>query len=189
MPHPLLESDICECSHKGKVIFSSSHQNFLLVKEAGILTINDLSKASIIGCTNPIIKGGPCSKLVSIPDFITTNLLIVENEKAVLAECISQVLTDKGSPILLQGEPKAKGILEIEQDSTNKTKQDIQDSNSFYPYDSSYTHLASQDKNAGVEELREENKENKEKKYYIDKEGYLHWEVDEEDKIKRVKEI
>lgn len=38
-------------------------------------------------------------------------------KKVVLAECISQVLTDKDSPIFLQGEPKAKGILEIEQDS------------------------------------------------------------------------
>ncbi|WP_245596269.1 hypothetical protein [Helicobacter rodentium] len=160
MPHPLLESDICECSHKGKVIFPSSHKNFLLVTEAGILTPSDLSKAKIIGCTNPIIKGGPCTKLVSIPESITTNLLIIENEKAVLAECISQVLTDKGSPIFLQGEPKAKGILEIERDSIQETKQHIQDSNSFYPYHSSYPHLASKDKNAGVKELREGEEEN-----------------------------
>ena len=177
MPHPLLESDICECSHKGKVIFPSSHQNFLLVTEAGILTPSDLSKAKIIGCTNPIIKGGPCSKLVSIPESITTNLLIIENEKAVLAECNSQVLTDKGSPIFLQGEPKAKGILEIEQDSIQETqqetKQHIQDSNSFYPYYSSYPHLASNEKNAGVKELREGEEENQKEKYSIDKEGYL----------------
>lgn len=85
MPHPLLESDTCECSHKGKVIFPSSHQNFLLVTEAGILTPSDLSKAKIIGCTNPTIKGGPCTKLVSIPESITTNLLIVENEKSSLS--------------------------------------------------------------------------------------------------------
>jgi len=83
-----------------------------------------------------------------------------ENEKAVLAECISQVLTDKGSPIFLQGEPKAKGILEIEQETIQDSTQDIQDSNSFYPYDSSYPHLASKDKNAGVKELREGEEEN-----------------------------
>ncbi|WP_026943414.1 hypothetical protein [Helicobacter rodentium] len=92
-----------------------------------------------------------------------------ENEKAVLAECISQVLTDKGSPIFLQGEPKAKGILEIERDSIQETKQHIQDSNSFYPYHSSYPHLASKDKNAGVKELREGEEENqKENNILID---------------------
>ncbi|WP_420537187.1 hypothetical protein, partial [Helicobacter rodentium] len=65
-----------------------------------------------------------------------------------------------GSPIFLQGEPKAKGILEIEQETIQDSTQDIQDSNSFYPYDSSYPHLASKDKNAGVKELREGEEEN-----------------------------
>ncbi|WP_276952037.1 hypothetical protein [Helicobacter rodentium] len=70
------------------------------------------------------------------------------------------MLTDKGSPIFLQGEPKAKGILEIERDSIQETKQHIQDSNSFYSYHSSYPHLASNEKNAGVKELREGEEEN-----------------------------
>ena len=35
---------------------------------------------------------------------------------------ISQVITDKGSPLILQGEPKAKDILELDQDITEFDK-------------------------------------------------------------------
>ena len=38
---------------------------------------------------------------------------------------ISQVITDKGSPLILQGEPKAKDILELDEDIT----ENVQNSN------------------------------------------------------------
>lgn len=67
MPHPLLETDTCECPHQGQVK--------------------------------------------------VTDLLKIEDQKIVLAEKITAVITDKGSPLILKGEPQAKGVLEIEEEA------------------------------------------------------------------------
>lgn len=114
--HPLLETDTLECPHKGKVLLKSSTKDLLNIENAGVITLEDLSKASILGCTHTI--GGiptPCVKLVSIPDSIASTLLKVNGDKVVLVESITQVLTDKGFPLILQGSPKAKGHFELEQ--------------------------------------------------------------------------
>ncbi|MGX2973349.1 hypothetical protein [Helicobacter sp. T3_23-1059] len=42
-------------------------------------------------------------------------MLEINNQKIVLAQAISQVLTDKGSPLILQGQPKAKDIFEVDE--------------------------------------------------------------------------
>ena len=85
--------------------------------DAGMISLSDLANASIIGCANNIAGvPSPCTKLVSIPNSICSTLLEIDNQKIVLAQAISQVLTDKGSPIILQGEPKAKDIFEIDED-------------------------------------------------------------------------
>lgn len=116
MPHPLLESDSLECIHKGKVLLQSSHKDFLNIKNVGIITLGDLKNASIAGCTNNIAGVlVPCSKLASIPESIASSLLEIKGQKVVLAELISQVLTDKGSPLILQGNPQAKGVFEIQE--------------------------------------------------------------------------
>ena len=85
--------------------------------DAGVISLNDLVNAVIIGCTNNIAGiPNPCTKLVSIPNSITSSLLEIDNQKIVLAQTISQVITDKGSPLILQEEPKAKDILELDED-------------------------------------------------------------------------
>lgn len=115
MPHPLLETDSIECAHKGKVMFQSSTKDILCVEDVGMISLQDLANASIVGCTNNIVGvPSPCTKLANIPTSITSILLEVNNQKIVLAESISQVITDKGSPLILQGEPKAKDIFEVE---------------------------------------------------------------------------
>ena len=120
--NPLLESDTIECAHKGKVLLQSSTKDLLCVQDssgndAGMISLSDLANASIIGCANNIAGvPSPCTKLVSIPNSICSTLLEIDNQKIVLAQAISQVLTDKGSPIILQGEPKAKDIFEIDED-------------------------------------------------------------------------
>ena len=117
MPHPLLESDSIECAHKGKVLLQSSTKDIMCVQDssnndAGMISLQDLANATIIGCTNNIAGvPSPCTKLVNIPNSIASTLLEIDNQKIVLAQAISQVLTDKGSPLILQGATKSKGYI------------------------------------------------------------------------------
>ena len=120
--NPLLETDKIECSHKGKVIFQSSTKDLMCVQDsnnndAGLISLNDLANAVIIGCANNIAGiPSPCTKLVNIPNSICSTLLEIDNQKIVLAQATSQVITDKGSSLILQGEPKVKDILELDED-------------------------------------------------------------------------
>ena len=115
--NPLLESDSVECAHKGKVLFQSTTKDLMCVENAGMISLQDLANATIIGCTNNIAGfPSPCTKLVNIPNSIASTLLEIDNQKIVLVQAISQVLTDKGSPLILQGEPKAKDIFELDED-------------------------------------------------------------------------
>ncbi len=68
-------------------------------------------------CTNNIAGfPTPCTKLVNIPENIAAELLEIDDQKIVLAEKISLVMADKNSPLMLKGEPQAKGVLEIEEE-------------------------------------------------------------------------
>ncbi len=121
MPHPLLETDSLECAHKGKVLLQSSTKDIMCVQDcnndAGMISLQDLANATIIGCTNNIAGvPSPCTKLVNIQNSICSTMLEINNQKIVLAQAISQVLTDKGSPLILQGQPKAKDIFELDED-------------------------------------------------------------------------
>ena len=120
--NPLLESDCVECAHKGKVLLQSSTKDIMCVQDssnndAGMISLGDLANATIIGCTNNIAGApSPCTKLVNIPNSICYTLLEINNHKIVLAQAISQVITDKGSPLILQGQPKANDIFELDEE-------------------------------------------------------------------------
>ena len=120
--NPLLESDSVECAHKGNVLLQSSTKDIMCVQDssnnyAGMISLSDLANATIVGCTNNIAGvPSPCTKLVNIPNSICSTLLEIDNQKIIIAQAISQVLTDKGSPLILQGQPKAKDIFEIDED-------------------------------------------------------------------------
>ena len=120
--NPLLETDSVECAHKGKVLLQSSTKDLMCVQDssgndAGMISLNDLANATIVGCTNNIAGvPSPCAKLVNIPNSICSTLLEINNQKIIIAQAISQILTDKGSPLILQGEPKAKNIFELDED-------------------------------------------------------------------------
>ena len=115
MLHPLLENDICKCAHSGIVQMKSGSKSLLTINNVGVITINDLAQASIVGCTNNISGvPAPCTKLVNMPVSITSSLIDVGGQKVVLAEKISQITTDKGSPLMLQGIPKASGVFEVD---------------------------------------------------------------------------
>ena len=120
--NPLLESDSIECAHNGNVLLQSSTKDIMCVQdssgnEEGMISLQDLANATIVGCTNNIAGvPSPCTKLANIPNSICSTLLEIDNQKIIIAQAISQVLTDKGSPLILQGQPKAKDIFELDED-------------------------------------------------------------------------
>ena len=156
--NPLLETDKIECIHKGKVLLQSSTKDLMCVQDsngtdAGVISLQDLANAVIIGCTNNIAGiPNPCTKLVSIPNSITSSLLEIDNQKIVLAQTISQVITDKGSPLILQGEPKAKDILELDEDITenaqNTQSNNIKSISESSPKSSNQSNAGSNESNA-----------------------------------------
>lgn len=115
MPHPLLETDCVECAHKGKLILKSSTKELVTVSEAGLISINDLAKSSIVGCVNNVLGvPSPCAKIINLSEAICSKLLEVDGQKIILAELVSQLVTDKGSALSLKGEPSAKDVFEVE---------------------------------------------------------------------------
>lgn len=114
MPHPLLETDTLQCIHQGKVVLQSSTKELFAINDAGAISLEDLANAKIL-CTNPITNGGPCTTIANIPKNIASKILEINSKKIVLCEHISLATTDKGSPLSLQGNPKAQGYLEIEE--------------------------------------------------------------------------
>ena len=156
--NPLLETDKIECIHKGKVLLQSSTKDLMCVQDsngtdAGVISLQDLANAVIIGCTNNIAGiPNPCTKLVSIPNSITSSLLEIDNQKIVLAQTISQVITDKGSPLILQGQPKAKDILELDEDITenaqNTQSNNIKSISESSPKSSNQSNAGSNESNA-----------------------------------------
>lgn len=114
MPYPLLETDILQCIHQGTITLISSTKGLFSVNNAGLISLQDLANASIV-CPNPITSGGPCTKIANISQTIASKTLEIDSQKIVLCENISLATTDKGSPLILQGSPKAKGFFEIEE--------------------------------------------------------------------------
>ncbi|MFC3848204.1 hypothetical protein ACFOPX_06675 [Helicobacter baculiformis] len=85
----------------------SSTKELFSVNDAGCIGLKDLVQVSIVGCTNNIAGfPTPCTKLANIPPTIATDLLEIDNQKIVMAENISLVITDKNFPLILKGEPQ-----------------------------------------------------------------------------------
>ena len=114
MPYPLLESDTLQCAHGGSITLTSSTKEFFSINNTGVISLKDLANANI-ACPNPTTSGGACTKIATIPQAIASKILTIDSQKIVLCEHISLVTTDKGSPLSLQGTPKAKGYFEIEE--------------------------------------------------------------------------
>ena len=123
MPHPLLETDTLQCAHQGKITLTSSTKGLFSINNAGVISLDDLSKASI-SCPNPITNGGPCSKIANIPQSVSSKMLEIDSQKIVLCENISLVTTDKGVPLKLSGEPQAKGYFEIDEGEDTANSSD-----------------------------------------------------------------
>ena len=113
--HPLLDSDIVECPHSGKVILNASTKSIFDVNGQGVLVQSDMQGAGISGCTYEIAKVPfPCTSVVSVPPSSISTLLDINLQGVVLAEQVSSMTTDKGFPLMLSGGPNAQGSLELE---------------------------------------------------------------------------
>lgn len=106
--YPLLENDKLFCSHNGQVQLKSNMGKNLAVKGVAVITKTDLLSSSISGCTNNIAGvPQPCMLIPMVPDNVLSQSLSVGGEGVVLADMVSTIMTDKGVPLMLQGnQPK-----------------------------------------------------------------------------------
>ena len=66
MLHPILEDNEIKCPHNGVVKLKSNKGKPFSPKGIPMVLESDLLNASIIGCTNPILSGGPCTSVAVI---------------------------------------------------------------------------------------------------------------------------
>lgn len=103
---PLLANDKLFCSHNGQVQLQSNMGKNLEVKGAAVITKSDLMSAPISGCSNNIAGvPQPCTSIPMVPDNVLSQSLSVGGEGVVLADMVSMIMTDKGVPLMLQGNP------------------------------------------------------------------------------------
>ena len=61
--HPILEDNLVMCIHGGKVNLKAKNAKRIQSNHIPIMLNNEIQGASISGCLNPPILGGPCSKV------------------------------------------------------------------------------------------------------------------------------
>ena len=66
MLHPILEDNEIKCPHNGVVKLKSNKGKPFTSKGIPLVLESDLLHSSIIGCTNPILSGGPCTMVATI---------------------------------------------------------------------------------------------------------------------------
>ncbi|WP_324761472.1 hypothetical protein [Helicobacter trogontum] len=66
MLHPILEDDEIKCPHNGVVKLKSNKGKPFKSKGIPMILESDLLHSSIIGCTNPLLSGGPCTMVATI---------------------------------------------------------------------------------------------------------------------------
>ena len=66
MLHPILEDDEIKCPHNGVVQLKSNKGKPFKSKGIPMILESDLLNSHIIGCTNPLLSGGPCTMVATI---------------------------------------------------------------------------------------------------------------------------
>ena len=100
MLHPILEDDEIKCPHNGVVQLKSNKGKPFTSKGIPLVLESDLLHSSIIGCTNPILSGGPCTMVATIlPN--ARGLKKFNDDYPIMQDlCISGVMSDKGFPLI-----------------------------------------------------------------------------------------
>lgn len=111
---PLTTNDKVVCPHQGQVVLQSNKgKNLELNNGAQAITKNDLLNAKIVGCTRTITGVSvPCTKVSSVNS--SSKLLQIQQDEVILCEMLHLSLTDKGFPLSLQEQAKAKDVLIIQ---------------------------------------------------------------------------
>ena len=100
MLHPILEDNEIKCPHNGVVKLKSNKGKSFTSKGIPLVLESDLLNSSIIGCTNPILSGGPCTMVATIlPN--ARGLKKFNDDYPIMQDLVSSgVMSDKGFPLI-----------------------------------------------------------------------------------------
>ena len=100
MLHPILEDNEIKCPHNGVVQLKSNRGKSFTSKGIPMVLESDLLHSSIIGCTNPLLSGGPCTMVATIlPN--ARGLKKFNDDYPIMQDLVSSgVLSDKGFPLI-----------------------------------------------------------------------------------------
>ncbi|EMZ41011.1 hypothetical protein C826_00016 [Helicobacter bilis WiWa] len=127
--HPILEDNELKCPHNGVVKLKSNKGKPFKSKGIPMVLESDLLHSSIIGCTNPILSGGPCTMVATIlPN--ARGLKKFNDDYPIMQDlCISGVMSDKGFPLIATPKPntfKINSPKPIDSNTQNKQKLESQ---------------------------------------------------------------
>ena len=100
MLHPILEDDEIKCPHNGVVKLKSNKGKPFTSKGIPMVLESDLLHSSIIGCTNPLLSGGPCTMVATIlPN--ARGLKKFNDDYPIMQDLVSSgAMSDKGFPLI-----------------------------------------------------------------------------------------
>jgi hypothetical protein len=101
------------CPHQGTLQFHETGSG-VNGKDGEILTVNTFSNATITGCSNPPVSGGPCLSVLMAQDPLG-QIMKVHGEPVATEKIIA--ITDKGLPIQVQMTSQSLMSVSCEQDS------------------------------------------------------------------------
>ena len=100
MLHPILEDTEIKCPHNGVAQLKSNRGKSFTSKGIPMVLESDLLHSSIIGCTNPLLSGGPCTMVATIlPN--ARGLKKFNDDYPIMQDLVSSgVMSDKGFPLI-----------------------------------------------------------------------------------------
>ncbi|MCW1353767.1 hypothetical protein OLP60_01770 [Campylobacter jejuni] len=95
--HPILEDDTLVCLHGGRVKLKTKKAKRIKSDNVPIMLHNEIQGASISGCLNPPILGGPCTKVALVFPYTYSNHKV--NNKHLVHQMGLIGVSIKGYPI------------------------------------------------------------------------------------------
>ncbi|AJD01876.1 hypothetical protein [Campylobacter lari] len=96
--HPILEDNTLLCIHGGKVNLKAKNAKRIKSDNIPIMLHNEIQGASISGCVNPPIAGGPCTKVALVFAHTYSNHKVNHKHSVLQMGLIG--VSNKGYPIL-----------------------------------------------------------------------------------------
>lgn len=136
MLHPVVENDVLMCAHGGIVQLKSIKGKPFKSGDISLILESDLQNAVITGCPNSVLGvPAPCTMVVNIPTA-ALSIKKLNNERAVIQDYVSMILTDKGVPLQCSPKPNkwklACSVPVSTSSSTAGSNTDIKDYNHIF---------------------------------------------------------